>query len=65
MIQGGESVVSLFLKINLSTTISMKRSRRKLSNDMAEHRPILKRKGVVHIFQDGKNTSANAASASP
>jgi len=33
-VKPGENLISLFLKINLSTTISMKRSRRELSIDM-------------------------------
>jgi len=38
----GESVMRLFLKINLSTTTLMKRSRRELSIDMIIHSCILK-----------------------
>ena len=40
----------LFFKIDLRSAISLKRSRRELSNDMAEHGYILKNKGVVHIL---------------
>jgi len=38
----GESVISLFLKINLSTTIPMKRSGRELSIDVVIHMGIFK-----------------------
>jgi len=38
----GEIVIWLFLKINLSTTTSIKRSRRELSIDMVIHRGIFK-----------------------
>jgi len=38
----GKSVIWLFLNINLSTTISMKRSRQELSIDMVIHWGILK-----------------------
>jgi len=37
-----ESVIWLFLKINPRTTISMERSRRELSIDMAIHLGIIK-----------------------
>jgi len=37
-----ESVTGVFLKINLSTTISMKRSRHELSIDMVIHRAIFR-----------------------
>jgi len=43
----GESVIWLFLKINLSTTISMKRSRRELSIDMVIHRGIVKNNQIT------------------
>ena len=45
----------LFFKIEQCSAISFKRSRRELSIDVAEHRSILKSKGVVRIlviFQD-------------
>jgi len=51
----GWYVIWLFFKIDLCSAISFKRSRRELSVDVAEHRPILKNKGVVRIlviFQD-------------
>ena len=41
-VEQGESVIWLFLKINLPTTTSMKRSRRELSIDMVVHSGILK-----------------------
>jgi len=37
-----KSIIWLFLKINLSTTISIKRSRRELSIDVVIHRAIFK-----------------------
>jgi len=42
MVKQGESVIRLFLKINLSTTISMTRPRPELSIEMVIHRGILK-----------------------
>jgi len=45
-VKQGERVISLFLKINLSTSISMKRSRRELSIDMVIHRNIFKNNQV-------------------
>jgi len=42
-VKQGQSVTWLFLKINLSTAISMKRSRRELSFDMVIHGGILKK----------------------
>jgi len=42
-VKQGESVIWLFLKINLLTTISMKRPRRELSIDMVVHGGILKK----------------------
>jgi len=45
----------LFFKIDLCSTISFETSRRELSNDMAEHRSILKSKGemrILVVFQD-------------
>jgi len=43
----GESVILLFLKINLSTTISMKRSRPKLFIDMNIHGDIFKNNQIA------------------
>jgi len=40
-VKQGKSVICMFLKINLSTTISMKRSRRKLFINMVVDRDIL------------------------
>jgi len=40
----------LLFKIGLCSAISFKRSRRELSIDVAEHRPILKNKGAVRIL---------------
>jgi len=51
----GWYVFGLFFKINQSSFISFKRSRRELSIDVAEHRSILKNKGEMRnliIFQD-------------
>jgi len=48
-------VFRLFFKMGLCSAISFKRSRRELSIDVAEHRSILKNKGVERIlviFQD-------------
>jgi len=42
-----ESVIWLFLKINRSTTISMKRSRRELSIDMVIHWGIFEKKYIA------------------
>jgi len=39
----------LFFKIDLCSAISFRRSRRELSIDVAEHRSILKNKGVTRI----------------
>jgi len=41
-VKHGESVILLFFKINLSTTISMKRSRRELFIGVVIHRGISK-----------------------
>jgi len=51
----GWYVFWLFFKIALCSDVSFNRSRRELSNDVAEHWSILKNKGVVRIlviFQD-------------
>ena len=40
----------LVFKIGVCTAISFKRSRRELSIDVAEHRSILKNKGVERIL---------------
>jgi len=42
-----ESAVSLFFRINLLTTISMKRSRRELSIDEVVHRSISKNNQIT------------------
>ena len=42
-----KSVIWLFFKINLSTTISMKRSRRELSIDILIHRGIFKNNQIT------------------
>jgi len=39
-----------FFKIDLCSVVSFKRSRRKLSIDVAEHRSILGNKGRVRVF---------------
>ena len=44
-----ESVIWLFLKTNLLTIISMKRSRRELSIDMVIHRSIFKN-NLITLF---------------
>ena len=46
-VRQGLSVILLFLKINLSTTISMERSRRELSIDMVIHRGIFKNNQIT------------------
>jgi len=46
---GGESLIWLFLKINLSTTISTKRSRRGLSNDMVSPKVFFKNNQITLI----------------
>jgi len=43
----GETSIWLFLKINLSTTISMERSRRELSIDVVIHKGILKNNQIT------------------
>jgi len=51
----GITYFDFFFKIDLCSAISFKGSRRELSIDVAERRPILKGKGVVRIlviFQD-------------
>jgi len=46
-VEQGKSVIWLFLKINLSTTISMKRSRRELSIDMVIHKKIFENNQIT------------------
>jgi len=46
----GEGVIWLFVKIYLSTAISMERSRRELSIDMVNHRDILKNTQITLLF---------------
>jgi len=46
-VKQGESVIWLFLKINISITISMKRSRQELSIDMVIHWGIFKYKEIA------------------
>jgi len=44
------SVFWLFFKIGLCSATSFKRARRERSIDVAEHRFILKNKGVMHVL---------------
>jgi len=46
-VKQGESVIWLFLKINLSTSISTKRSRRELSIDIVVHRGAFKNNQIT------------------
>jgi len=48
-VKQGKGVIWLFMKMNLSTTISMKRSRRELSIDMVIQRGIYKNKHITHL----------------
>jgi len=48
-VEQGESAMSLLLKINRSTTTSMKTSRRELSIEMVIHRSIFKNNQITHF----------------
>jgi len=48
-VKQGANVIGLFLKTNLSTAISMKRSRRELSIDMFIHKSIYKNDEITFI----------------
>jgi len=49
-VKQGESVIWIFLKLNLSTTISMKRSRRELSIDMVIPKGIFENNQITLLL---------------